>query len=89
MRLSTLLGLRVRTESGTHVGRVHDVRAEVGPQSVVITGFVVGRVGFLERLGIVAVTARGRIRSHDFVAWEHVIRADRGGVVISDVAEPR
>jgi len=89
VRLSTLLGLRVHTESGGQVGRVYDVRAHVSPSSIVITGFVVGRIGFLERLGIGAGTARGRIRSRDFVAWHDVIRADRRGVVIRDGAEPR
>lgn len=88
MRLSTLLGLEVKTESGDRVGRVYDVRAELRPRSLRVTGLVVGRVGLLERLGIGATTASERIRSHDVVAWRDVVRADRRGVVIKDGAEP-
>ena len=89
MRLSTLLGLQVRTESGRRVGRVYDVRGELNPRSLRVTGLVVGRVGLLERLGIGATTASERIRSRDVVAWRDVVRADRRGVVIKDGAEPR
>ena len=88
MRLSTLLGLEVETESGDRVGRVYDVRAELGPRSLRVTGLVVGRVGLLERLGIGAVAASERIRSHGLVAWRDVVRADRRGVVIRDGSEP-
>jgi hypothetical protein len=54
-----------------------------------VTGLVVGKVGLLERLGIGAVTASARIRSHDVVPWKDVVRADRRGVVIRDGTEPR
>jgi hypothetical protein len=87
--VSVLLGLHVRTESGRGVGRVHDVRAELGPRSLHVTGLVVGRVGLLERLGVGAPRARQRLRSHDVVAWKDVVRADRRGVVIRDGSEPR
>jgi sporulation protein YlmC with PRC-barrel domain len=84
VRLSELLGRRVRTESGERVGRVHDVRAELTPQTLKITGLVVGELGLLERLGIGAVSHRNRLRGHDVVPWGDVLRADRSGIVVRD-----
>ena len=84
MRLSDLLGLDVHTVSGEHLGHVHDVRAELTPRTLKLTGLVVGRVGLLERLGIGAGSHRARVRSHDVVPWSDVVRADRGGVVVRD-----
>jgi sporulation protein YlmC with PRC-barrel domain len=89
MRLSDLLGLEVRTESGETLGRVHDARAELTRQSLKLTGLVVGQAGLLERLGIGAPRTRTRIRVHDAVPWSAVIRADRRGVVVKDGTEPQ
>jgi sporulation protein YlmC with PRC-barrel domain len=89
VRLSELLGLDVHTESGDHVGRVFDVRGELTPRTLKVTGLVVGRRGLLERLGIGAATAPERLRSESLVVWKEVVRADRRGVVIRDGAEPR
>ena len=89
MKLSELLGARVRTESGEHLGRVHDVRAELSSSSLRVKGLVVGRVGMLERLGLGAPTSRDRIRGHDAIPWSAVVRADRRGVVVRDGTRPR
>lgn len=89
MRLSELLGLPVRTESGERLGRVHDVRAELTPRKLEVTGLVVGRVGVLERLGIGAPLAGERLRARDMIQWQEVVRADRRGVVVRDAAGPR
>lgn len=86
MRLSELLGLRVRTESGESLGRVHDVRAELTPRTLKVTGLCVGRLGLLERLGIGAPTSTARLRGKDVIAWKDVLRADRRGVVVRDRA---
>jgi sporulation protein YlmC with PRC-barrel domain len=82
MRLSDLLGVRVVTESGESLGRVHDVRAELTARSLRITGLVVGGVGVLERLGLGAPRSSVRIRSRDVVDWKEVVRADRRRVVV-------
>jgi sporulation protein YlmC with PRC-barrel domain len=82
VRLSDLLGLRVRTESGERLGTVHDVRAELTPRTLRVTGLVVRRVGLLERLGIGAPSARDRLRGHDALPWSAVVRADRRGVIV-------
>jgi sporulation protein YlmC with PRC-barrel domain len=84
VRLSNLLGVHVRTESGERLGRVHDVRAELTPRTVKVTGLVVGGIGFLERLGIGAARHGDRLRAKDVVPWSDVVRADRGGVIVRD-----
>jgi sporulation protein YlmC with PRC-barrel domain len=83
MTLSGLLGLEVRTETGQVLGRVFDVRARVTQRRLEVTGFVVGPLGLLERLGL---GARRPKSSRSFVPWSAVRRADRRGVVV--VAEP-
>jgi len=84
VRLSELLGLRVRTQSGARLGRVHDVRGELTPRTLTVTGLLVGQLGLLERLGIGAPTSTARLRGHDVIAWKDVVRADRRGVVVRD-----
>jgi sporulation protein YlmC with PRC-barrel domain len=89
VRLSDLLGLEVRTESGHRCGRVHDVRGELKPRSLPVTGLVVGELGLLERLGFGVPGSPNRLRSDDMIAWSDVVRADRRGVVVKDGAEDR
>jgi sporulation protein YlmC with PRC-barrel domain len=84
VRISELLGLEVRTESGDSLGHVYDVRAELGPRSLRAVGLVVGKRGLLERLGIGAPGRRERLRTHDALPWSSVVRADRRGVVVRD-----
>ena len=88
MRLSDLLGVPVRTESGDDLGRVHDVRGELTSRTLRVTGLVVGRAGVLERLGIGAPRSTARIRVHDVVPWRDVVRATRAGVVVRDGVRP-
>lgn len=89
MRLTDILGLEVRSEDGERLGRVYDVRAELAPRTLKITGVVVGSHGFLERLGLGAPRAGARLRSHDVIAWRDVVRADRRGVVVRRGARPQ
>jgi sporulation protein YlmC with PRC-barrel domain len=84
VRVSALLGLRVATESGERLGRVHDIRAELTPRACKVTGLVVGQLGLLERLGFGAPGSGARLRSRDVVPWSAVIRADRRGVLVRD-----
>jgi sporulation protein YlmC with PRC-barrel domain len=84
VRLTELLGLSVRNESGEDLGRVHDVRAELTPRTLRVTGLVIGRLGLLERLGLGAPRSAARLRTDDVVDWADVVRADRRGVVVRD-----
>jgi sporulation protein YlmC with PRC-barrel domain len=86
MRLSTVLGLPVQTESGRQLGVVRDVRAQLTPRTLRVTGVIVGATGLLERLGMIPLIPR-KPSSH-VVDWDDVIRADRRGIVIRDHAAP-
>ncbi len=86
MKLSELIGLPVRTESDDSLGRVHDVRAELTPRTLKVTGLVVGRLGLLERLGLGSPTSAARLRTRDVIPWQDVVRADRRGVVVRERA---
>lgn len=79
-----MLGLAVQTESGERLGHVHDVRAELSPRTLKITGLVVGTVGLLERLGLGAPRRREPVRGDDVIPWHRVVRADRRGIVVRD-----
>jgi sporulation protein YlmC with PRC-barrel domain len=88
MRVSDLLNVEVRTESGERLGRVHDVRGELTPRTLKVTGLVVGGLGLLERLGIGAPESAARIRGRDVVPWSAVVRATRREIVVRDGATP-
>jgi sporulation protein YlmC with PRC-barrel domain len=89
MRFTDLLGTEVATESGGTLGRVHDLRAELTPRTLKITGLVVGSAGFFERLGIGAPESGARLRTRDVVPWSAVLRADRNRIVVRDDAGKR
>ena len=89
MRVSDLIGVSVRTESGERLGRVHDLRAELTGKTLEVTGVCVGQLGLLERLGIGAPTSAARVRTRDVIAWTDVVRADRRGVVVREGARPK
>jgi sporulation protein YlmC with PRC-barrel domain len=89
VKLTDLLGLEVRTESGDGCGRVHDIRAELKPRSIQVTGLVVGKLGLLERFGFGAPGSHDRLRSDDVIPWSEVVRAGRRGVVVKDGAQNR
>jgi sporulation protein YlmC with PRC-barrel domain len=88
MRVSDLLNVEVRSESGERLGRVHDLRAELTPRTLKVKGLVVGRLGLLERLGVGAPQSGARIRTRDIVPWSAVIRADRRGIIVRDGTKP-
>lgn len=89
MRVSEILGLQVKTESGDSMGRVYDVRAELTERSLKVTGLVVGKRGLLERLGIDVPVASRRVHKPDELDWSDVVRLDRRGVVVRDGCVPR
>jgi sporulation protein YlmC with PRC-barrel domain len=86
VRVSDLLGLPVLTESGEELGTVHDLRAELGPRTLRVTGLVLGGVGLLERLGI---GAPRRLRGGALVLWSDIVRVDRRGILVSDDVDAR
>jgi sporulation protein YlmC with PRC-barrel domain len=91
MRLSQLLRRKVRTESGRELGHVHDVRAELHGDRLLITGVIVGRHALLEHFGIGLAkgTTSPKMRtSAAVVPWSAVVRLGPGVVIVRDGTEP-
>jgi sporulation protein YlmC with PRC-barrel domain len=90
-RLSELLDRQVVTESGRSLGRAFDVRGRWTGKEVQVTALVVGRGGFLERLGIGSSQGERRRHhktwKHDTVPWEAVLRLQDGRIVVRDGTE--
>ena len=90
-RLSDLLDRQVVTESGRALGRAFDLRGRWAGQEVEVTALVVGRRGFLERLGIGSSHGERRRHhktwKHDAVPWEAVLRLQDGRIVVRDGTE--
>ena len=89
IRLSDVLGLPVRSESGQRLGRVHDLRVELTPRSMRVTGLVVGWLGAFERIGLDAPRSLRRVSTHTVVPWSAVVRASRRGIVVREGTAPR
>jgi sporulation protein YlmC with PRC-barrel domain len=87
VRLTNLLGVEVRTESGRTLGHAHDIRGELTASTLEVTGVVVGGLGALERLGLGTPRSAARLRSDDVVPWSAVVRADRRAIVVRDDVE--
>jgi sporulation protein YlmC with PRC-barrel domain len=87
VRLTNLLGVEVRTESGRKLGHAHDLRGDLTARTLEVTGVVVGGLGVLERLGLGTTRSAARLRSDDVVPWSAVVRADRRAIVVRDDVE--
>ena len=87
--LSSLLGRKIVTESGSDLGRCHDVRAELGASRLRVTGLVLGRRGHLEHFGIgaQASASSARVRDSDLIEWKDIVRFEADRIVVSDSAE--
>lgn len=81
MRISELLGRRVITESGKPLGRVHDLRGELIPGKLVVTGLAAGEHGLLERYGVgtggSGGASRAKVHGHAITPWSAVVRVHR------------
>jgi sporulation protein YlmC with PRC-barrel domain len=76
--LSSLLRRQVETESGSSLGRVHDLRGEVVGSKLRITGLCVGHRAWLAHIGI-----RGHDR-HTVIPWDAVVRIEGQRIVVRD-----
>jgi sporulation protein YlmC with PRC-barrel domain len=70
---------KVVTESGRKLGYCHDLRAELTPRTLKVTGLCVGRSGLVEHFGL-----RAHAR-HDGVPWSAVVRIEGDRIVVRDV----
>jgi sporulation protein YlmC with PRC-barrel domain len=92
MRLSELLRRKVYTESGRKLGHVHDVRAQLRGERLVITGVIVGRHALLEHFGISMERGRtgAKLRTAaDVVPWSAFVRFGPGTVIVREGTELR
>lgn len=90
MRLSELLHRKVYTESGRKLGHVHDVRAELRGDRLLITGVIVGRHALLEHFGLGLSSGKSapKMRTKaSVVPWSSVVRFGKGSVVVQDGTE--
>ncbi len=81
IRASDLIGCVVRTQSGTKLGRVHDLRAQADGEGWLLTGLVVGRSGMIARLGNGGGEA---VREGRLVPWKAIVELDDGLVTVRD-----
>jgi sporulation protein YlmC with PRC-barrel domain len=72
LRLDRLLGRPVLGVDGRRIGRLEEVRAEKRGNGYVVTGYVIGAAGLLERLGLGARLLFGSGRTGYVAAWDEV-----------------
>ena len=79
--MRTFVGRMVVTESGRELGKCRDLRATLGSGRPSVDAVVVGKLGWLEHLGITSA------RRKDAVAWDAVVRIDGERIVVRDGTE--
>jgi sporulation protein YlmC with PRC-barrel domain len=86
MRLSDLLTLEVRGDSGWTFGRVHDVRVHRAPDgSATVTALLVGSAGLRERLTGRTNAESHTTREHGFeIPWAAVISVGSKTITIKE-----
>jgi len=73
LRLDQVVGREVYAADNRRVGRLHEVRAERRGSSWVITEYVIGAAGLMERLGLGVRMILGFERPTGYVArWDQV-----------------
>ena len=76
LRLERLLGRPVLTMDRKRLGRLEEVRAEKHGNGCVVTGYVIGVAGLLERLGLGVKLLFGRRRTGYVAAWDQLDLSD-------------
>jgi sporulation protein YlmC with PRC-barrel domain len=89
--LSALIGREIVTEAGRRLGDCHDLRSELTPASLHVTGLVVGARGWLEHFGIGAHASATpqRVTKRDTVPWEAIVRIEGKRIIVRDDAAPK
>jgi hypothetical protein len=73
VRLDCLLGRRVLSRNNEAVGRVEEFRAEKRGSGAILTEYVIGRTGLLERLGVSVRLLIGRHQPGGYIArWDQL-----------------
>jgi hypothetical protein len=73
MRLDRLVGREVYTANNRRVGHIEEFRAERRGSTWIVTEFVIGAAGLLERLGLGVRLILGRKAASGYVArWDQL-----------------
>ena len=73
LRLDRLLGRRVLGRNNESIGHLEEFRADKHGTGAAITGYVIGKAGLLERLGVGVRLLLGEPRGSGWVArWDQV-----------------
>ena len=76
---SDLIGARVRTDHGDHLGTVHDLRAEHRDGAWHLTGLVIGHDGLRTRL----LGGEGpAVYDGDPISWESILTLEDDAIVV-------
>jgi hypothetical protein len=76
LRMDRLLGRTVLAANNRSIGRLEDFRAEMRGDSFVITEYVIGPAGLLERLGLGAKLILGLRRGGYVARWDQLDLTD-------------
>jgi hypothetical protein len=76
LRLERLLGRPVLAVNRQRIGRLEEVRAEKRGSGCVVTEYVIGVAGLLERLGLGIKLLFGRRRTGYVAAWDQIDLTD-------------
>jgi hypothetical protein len=76
LRLDRLIGRRVLGRNNRPVGRLEEFRTEMRGGECVITEFVIGAAGLLERLGVGVNLLMGRAAGGYVARWDQVDVSD-------------
>jgi hypothetical protein len=72
LRIDRLLGRQVLAANGRPVGRLEEFRAEIRDGNCVITEYVLGSAGVIERLGLAAKGLFGLPRQGYVARWDQI-----------------
>jgi hypothetical protein len=76
IRLDRLLGRTVRGRNGRWIGRLEEFRSERRGDGIVITAYVIGVAGLLERLGVGLKLLVGRAVGGHVARWDQLDISD-------------
>jgi hypothetical protein len=77
LRLDRLVGREVYATNHRRIGRLHECRAERRRSTWIVTEYVIGTAGLMERLGLGIRLILGLERAHGYVArWDQITFAD-------------
>jgi len=72
LRIDRLLGRQVLASNGRPAGRLEEFRTEVRDGNLVITEYIIGAAGLIERLGVVARGLFGLPRQGYLARWDQI-----------------